>query len=137
MGRSRRIKTRIERRGISEWTTAVVGLLLLSALVVAQIRPAHAGDTTGTVELAFDLPSVAPSHSASGAPDDMSAVEPVSQTVLAMQRGSGAAFALPLLPAAQPQPGIVLWDEMKPPQSQTVSSPGGQSVNQINPVQIR
>ena len=137
MGRSRRIKTRIERCGISQRMTAFVGLLLLSALVFAQVRPAHAGDTTGTIELAFDLPSVAPSHGAPGAPQDMSAVEPVSQTVLAMQRGSGAAFALPLLPAAQSQPGIILWDEAKPPQSQSISSPGGQSVNQINPIQIR
>lgn len=137
MGRSRRKNTRIERCGISEWMTAVAGLLLLSALVVVQIRPAYAGDTTGTIELAFDLPSIAPSHNAPVAPEGMSAIEPVSQTVLATQRGSGAAFALPLLPAAQAQPGIVLWDEMKPPQNQTVSSPGGQSVNQINPVQIR
>ncbi len=137
MDGSRHIKIRIERFGISEWTVAVAGLVLLSALLIAQIRPAHAGEATGTVELAFDLPAVALPHGALAPPNDTATVEPVSQSILAAQRGSGAAFALPLLPAAQSQPGVVLWDEMKPPQSQSVSTPGGQSVNQINPIQIR
>lgn len=131
MGESRRIQIWTERLGVAEWITAAVGLLLLSALLVAQVHPAHAGESTGTIELAFDLPP----HSAL-VTDGTANVEPVSQNVLAMQRGSGAAFALPLLPVTQPQPGVVLWDEMKPSQSQPVSSPGGQSVNQIN-IQVR
>lgn len=130
MGESRRMQIRTERLGVAEWLTAAIGLLLLLALLVVQVHPAHAGESTGTIELAFDLP-----HSAFAA-DGTAKVEPVSQDVLAMQRGSGAAFALPLLPVTQPQPGVVLWDEMKPPQNQPVSSPGGQSVNQIN-IQIR
>lgn len=134
MGGRQRIKIGIGRCTALDWSVAI--LLLLLTLVVAGARPAHAGDANGTIELAFDLPAVAPSHNAAVAPEGTPTVEPVSQSVLAMQRGSGAAFALPLLPAGQSQSGIVLWDEMKPPPSQPVSSPGGQSVNQIN-IQIR
>ncbi|MGB8182210.1 MAG: hypothetical protein WCF13_07560 [Stellaceae bacterium] len=99
--------------------------------------PARAGDTAGTIEIAFDLPATMQARSGGAASDAAPLVEPVSQQVLAEQRGSGAALALPLMSGAQSQPGIVLWDEMKPPQSQNIAVPGGQSVNQVNPVQIR
>lgn len=128
---SRRIKIMAGRPGVAERIALAAGLLLLSALLIGQIHPAHAGDAAGTIELAFDLPA----HSTFAA-DGTAKIEPVSQNVLAMQRGSGAAFALPLLPMAQRQPGVILWDEMKPPQNQSVSSPGAQSVNQIN-IQVR
>ncbi|MGH6976417.1 MAG: hypothetical protein ACREED_05255 [Stellaceae bacterium] len=134
MGGRQRIKIRIERYTALDYGVAI--LLLLLTLVVAGVRPAYAGDANGTIELAFDLSAVAPARNGPVAPEGMSAIEPVSQNVLAMQRGSGAQFALPLLPAAQSQPGIVLWDEMKPQQNPSNSTPGGQSVNQIN-IQIR
>ncbi|HKR19258.1 MAG TPA: hypothetical protein VJS41_03865 [Stellaceae bacterium] len=134
MGGRQHIRIRIARYTALDFGVAI--LLLLLTLVVAGVRPAHAGDANGTIELAFDLPAVASTHNGLVPPEGVPAVEPVSQNVLAMQRGSGAAFALPLLPAAQSQSGIVLWDEMKPPQNPSVSAPGGQSVNQIN-IQIR
>lgn len=118
-----------------------VAVLVLSFACVAGHAPvAFAGDGSTRVELAFDLPSTMPQpYGTATAPDSQLGIgqyEPVSQTVLAAQRGSGAVLAMPLVPAAQSQPGIVLWDEMKPPQNQNVSAPGGQIINQIN-IQVR
>ena len=125
--------------GTPAWQVAVV---LLSFLCMGGYAPAaFAGDDATRVQLAFDLPSTLPtSYGTVAVPDNQPGIgqyEPVSQTVLAAQRGSGAAFAMPVLPAAQSQqPGIVLWDEVKPAQNQNVSAPGGQIINQIN-IQVR
>ena len=130
-----RIKNRTGGFGAWSWRAAIA--LLACGFVIGQALPARAGDAVGSIEVAFDLPATIPAHIGGAASDVAPLVQPVSQQVLAEQRGSGATFALPVLPAAQSQPGIVLWDEMKPPQSQNIAVPGGQSVNQVNPVQLR
>jgi hypothetical protein len=131
--RKGRIKNRTGGFGAWSWRAAIA--LLACGFVIGQALPARAGDALGTIEIAFDLPATMQAHKGGAASDVAPVVEPVSQQVLAEQRGSGAALALPLMSAGQSQPGIVLWDEMKPPQGQNISVPGGQSVNQIN-VQI-
>ena len=131
--RKGRIKNRTGGFGAWSWRAAIA--LLACGFVIGQALPARAGDAVGTIEIAFDLPATMQAHKGGAASDVAPVVEPVSQQVLAEQRGSGAALALPLMSAGQSQPGIVLWDEMKPPQGQNISVPGGQSVNQIN-VQI-
>jgi hypothetical protein len=133
--RKGRIKNRTGGFGAWSWRAAIA--LLAFGFVIGQALPARAGDTAGAIEIAFDLPATMQAHSGAAASDVAPVIEPVSQQVLAAQRGSGATFALPVLPAAQSQPGIVLWDEVKPPQSQNIAVPGGQSVNQVNPVQFR
>jgi len=135
MRSSQRIKNRTGGFGAWGWSAAIA--LLAFGFMIGQALPARAGDAAGTIEIAFDLPATMQAHKGGAASDVAQLVEPVSQQVLAEQRGSGATFALPLMSAAQSQPGIVLWDETKPPQSQNIAVPGGQSVNQVNPVQLR
>ncbi|MGH7015297.1 MAG: hypothetical protein ACREEL_14305 [Stellaceae bacterium] len=110
-------------------------VLSFSALIIAYALPARAGDSSPEIQIAFDLQGTLAPRDTVAAPDSL--FQPVSQTVLAAQRGAGAAFAIPAVPASQSQPGVVLWDELKPAQVQSISSPGGQAVNQINPIQIR
>lgn len=130
MRRARRIKNRTG--GFGGWTWRAAIALLAFGFVIDLALPARAGDATGAIEVAFDLPATMQAHSGGAASDSAPLIEPVSQQVLAAQRGSGATFALPLVPAAQSQPGIILWDELKPAQGQNIAVPGGQSVNQIN-----
>jgi hypothetical protein len=132
MGRSRRMKIRIGRYAVWEWRGAILALSF--ALAALYAPPARAGDVPQGVELAFDMPSTAAPDDALAAPKSF--VHPVSSNVLAAQRGSGSVFALPLVSTPTQPSGIILWDELKPAQSQNVSTPGGQSVNQIN-IQIR
>jgi hypothetical protein len=111
-------------------------VLSVAALIGAYTVPARAGDAPQNLQVAFDLPSLLTPGDAVAASNG--SIQPVSQTVLATQRGSGSAFAIPAVPAAQSQPGIILWDELKTSaQTQNISTPGGTAVNQINPVQIR
>lgn len=128
------------RRSLSVPAVQVAFLFLSFVCVAGHAPAALAGDDATRIQLAFDLPSTMPQSlgtvPAPNSPSGIGQYEPVSQTVLAAQRGSGAALAMPMLPAAQSQPGIVLWDEMKPPQNQNVAAPGGQIINQIN-IQVR
>src|SRR5215469_15752840 len=104
MGRSR-TKNRSGGFGAWEWRAAIA--LLAFGFVTGQALPVRAGDAGGSIEVAFDLPATIQAHGGGTASDAAPLFEPVSQQVLAAQRGSGAAFALPVLPAAQSQPGIV------------------------------
>ncbi len=105
-------------------------LLLSLAFAFGPVDSAFAQDAVHGITLAFDLQTaLQPGYRTEFVSGQY---QPVSQDVLATQRGSGSAFALPLLPAAQSQPGVVLWDEMKQPQNQSISAPGGQATNQIN-----
>lgn len=108
-------------------------LVLSMALMVALAVPAAAQSPVNGIERVSALQNLLVGY-ASGPP--VSPYQPVSQEVLAAQRGSGASFALPLLPAAQSQPGVVLWDELKPMQPQNVSVQGGEAGNQIT-IQVR
>jgi hypothetical protein len=104
------------------------------ALMMALAVPAAAQSPLNDIERVSALQNLLVGYPSG--PAAVSPYEPVSQEVLAAQRGSGAAFALPLLPAAQSQPGVVLWDELKPAQTQSVSVQGGEAANQIT-IQVR
>jgi hypothetical protein len=83
MGRSQRIKIRIGRFAAWKWRGAI--LVLSLALAAAHALPARAGDFPQGIELVFDLPSTAAPRDAVAAPETF--VRPVSQNVLAAQRG--------------------------------------------------
>lgn len=126
------------RRWLGASKLCSVGLLLAFLFASSYAAPAAAQEPASPVRLAFDLPNMLQLDATGGAKSFSGPVQAVSETVLAEQRGSGAAFAVPVMPASQTQPGIVLWDELKTSaQSQNISTPGGTAVNQINPIQIR
>ena len=117
------------RAGGHVWGAARLGLWGLAAAVALGLAsPAVAADRSQEVLNATAAPSVI-QLGRDGDRDSMSAVfsnqDAVATAELASQRG-GTSNAVPIAPAAQSTPQIILWDELK---SQTPTNPSTQGTN--------